>query len=140
MGSDMLSLQKVQATSWVLLAVLCAGAWIFFSWTVAWSVFAGGVVSIASFWVGHRDVSGFIESLTSTQNPDEQKSRTKQGKKGYLLRFWIRIVIIGVVLFLLIKSGAVNIFGLILGLSTVVFTITFTALNEVRHYFFSGRR
>ena len=43
------------------------------------------------------------------------------------------------VLLLLIASSAVNVFGLILGLTTVVFTITLSALGVVWGYYFSRR-
>jgi hypothetical protein len=139
-GNELIPLQKMQGISWACLAVFCLGAGVFFSWFMAWSVFAGGVISIVSFWVSHHDVMLLVGRLTSIAEPGNRQARAKQENRGYLLKFWLRIVIIGVVLLLLIKSGKVNIFGLILGLSTVVFAITFTALNEARHYFFSGRR
>lgn len=143
MGSDELAqLDKVQVTSWVLLLVICLVSYVFTSWEFTWSVFAGGVISILSFQVAHKDVLGFIDSLANTPDDgiDEQKQKAlKQGKIGFIVRFWIRIAIIGVVLLLLIKSGRINIFGLILGLSTIVLTVTFTTLNVARHYFIRRR-
>jgi len=130
----------MQVMSWVYLAVLMLGAGIIHSMFFAWSVFVGGVISIISFWVCHNDVIHFIGTLTSTPDDQGEKTRMKRGKAGYLIKFWVRIAIIGVVLLVFIKYQKVNIFGLILGLSTVVFTITFTAVNVARRYFFSGRR
>jgi hypothetical protein len=135
-----MSLQKMQVMSWVYLAVLVLGAWILHSPFFAWSVLIGGIISILSFWVSHNDVISFITSLTAQVEPEKEKEKVKKGKTGYLIKFWVRIVIIGIVLLALIKYKKVNIFGLILGLSTVVFTITFTAVNVARRYFFTGRR
>jgi uncharacterized PurR-regulated membrane protein YhhQ (DUF165 family) len=81
-----------------------------------------------------------IHSVTSLSSPEDRKAKAQQGQKGYLLKFWMRIVIIGIVLLLLIKGKGVNIFGLILGLSTVVIAITFISLDVARRYFFRGRR
>jgi hypothetical protein len=81
-----------------------------------------------------------IHSVTSLPALEDRQVQAKQGQKGYLVKFWGRLVIIGVVLLVIIKSQAVNIFGLILGLSTVVLAITFISLNVARHYFFRGRR
>lgn len=139
-ANELIPLQKIQVISWGSLAVFCFAAGVFFSWFTAWSVFAGGVISIVSFWISHHDVMLLVNRLTAIAEPENRQARAKQENRGYLLKFWLRIVIIGVVLLLLIKSGKVNIFGLILGLSTVVFAITFTALNVARHYFFSRRR
>lgn len=140
MIEESLTLQKMQVISWIVLTFLTLGSAVVVSPTFAVAVYIGGVVSIGSFWVSHNDVLKVIHSVTSLPSLDERKAQAQQGQRGYLLKFWIRIVIIGVVLLVLIKSQAVNIFGLILGLSTVVFSITFISLNVMRHYFFSGRR
>ncbi len=140
MTENLLSLQKMQVISWTLLAVMTLGSAVLVSLWFAWSVFAGGVLSICSFWVSSKDVMGMIGSISSLPSLEDRKAQAQQGQKGYLLKFWLRIVLIGVVLLLLIKSKTVNIFGLILGLSTVVIAITFISLNVARHYFFRGRR
>lgn len=139
MTDDVMSLRKMQAMSWVYLAILTLGAWGFHSAFFAWSVFAGGLISILSFWISHNDITKFFGMLTVAGEVPE-KEKIKKSKSGYIIKFWVRIVIIGIVLLVLIKYKKVNIFGLILGLSTVVFTVTFTAINVTRRYFFSGRR
>ena len=130
----------MQVVSWLYLIILTLGAGLFWTWTAAGSVFAGGLIAITSFMVSKRGLVRLLNTLPQTGEDDEKVSRTAWKKSGYLLRFWIRIAIIGVVLLLLIGSGKVNILGLILGLSTIVFTVTFTALSVARHYYFSGRR
>lgn len=140
MVKNIISLRKMQVVSWIYLIVLTVGTWVFFSWTVAWSVLAGGVIAIGSFWVSQRELMGLLNSLAASPELSAGQAKAKFGKSGYLLRFWIRIAIIGVVVLLLIKVSSINAFGLILGLSTIVFTVTFTAVEIVRHYYFSGRR
>lgn len=140
MNDELISLQKMHVAGWIYLLCITLGSWMFISWSFAWAVFAGGVISIVSFVASHRDVMGFIESLSPAQDDDESKEKIKKSKTGFLLRFWFRIGVIGIVLLLLIKSAKANVFGLILGLSTVVFTITFTAFSVAKRYFFSGRR
>ncbi len=140
MAENLLSLQKMQVVSWTFLAVMTGGSAVLVSLSFGLSVFAGGIISICSFWVSNKDIMRMIDSVTSLSTPEDRKAQAQQGQKGYLLKFWIRIVIIGIVLLVLIKSKVVNIFGLILGLSTVVVAITFISLNVARHYFFRGRR
>jgi hypothetical protein len=137
---DIISLQKMQVVSWIYLLAVTAGAWIFYSWSFAWPVFAGGVISILSFMVSRKDVISFFDSLEPVKDGEDSKEKAKKSKLGYLLKFWFRIAVIGVVLLLLIKGCKANVFGLILGLSTVVFTVTFTALSVAKRYIFSGRR
>lgn len=125
--------------SWVYLFMLVAGSWIISSWSFAWAVLAGGIISILSFWFSHRDVITFINSITPDQGNTDGEDNSKKSKKGFILKFWLRIFAIGLVLLGLIKFGNVNIFGLILGLTTVVFTVTSTAVEVVWKYYFSRR-
>jgi hypothetical protein len=137
---EIVSLQKMQVAAWVYLVIITLGSWYIMSWSFAWAVFAGGVISILSFAVSHRDISGFFESLGQQLDDNESKKKVKKSRTCFLIRFWFRIGIIGVVLFLLIRTGEANVFGLILGLSTVVFTVTLTALRVAGRYLFRGRR
>ncbi len=140
MTEDLLTLQKMQVISWICLIVLTLGAAVIVSFQFALAVMVGGFISIASFWFSQTEVMRMISSVTSLSAFSDRQSQARQGQKGYLVKFWIRLAIIGIVLLVVIKSQTVNIFGLILGLSTVVLAITFTSLNVARHYFFSGRR
>jgi hypothetical protein len=136
---EALSLKKMLVLSGVYLIVLAAGSWMMSSWSFAWAVLAGGVISIGSFWFSYRDVRVFFNSLASEQELQSEKERLKESKKGYILKFWLRIFLIGLVLLFLITLGNINIFGLILGLTTVVFTITISAFGVVWRYYFSRR-
>jgi hypothetical protein len=138
-----LSLRKMQVFSWIYLLVLTGVSWAVWSWSFAWAVLVGGVISIASFMVAHKDVIGFMESMTPAQGEAQDSKEIKKKRLGFIIKFWFRILIIGVALGLLMWSKKIdrdNIFGLILGLSTVVVTVTITALGVVRHHLFSGRR
>ncbi|MDR3631219.1 MAG: ATP synthase subunit I [Desulfocapsaceae bacterium] len=143
MINNLMSLRKMQVLSWVYLVILTALSWLVVSWSFAWAVLVGGIISIVSFMVAHKDVIGFIESLTPIQGEECDKKQIKKKRAGFIIKFWFRILIIGIALGLLMWSQKINrdnIIGLILGLSTVVFTVTITALGVVRHYLFSGRR
>ncbi len=140
MTEDLLTLQKMQVISWFCLAVLTIGSVIIVSFEFAWAVLVGGLISLGSFWVSSTGVMRVIHSVVSLPALEDRQAQARQGHKGYLFKFWGRLAIIGVILLVLIKSQAVNIFGLILGLSTVVLAITFISLDVARHYFFRGRR
>ena len=125
--------------SWVYLLILVLGSWIIGSWSFAWAVLAGGIISIVSFHVSQRDVTAFMDSLVPGQEGAVEKGTIKKSKKGFILKFWFRLFLIGLVLFFLIKSSSINVFGLILGLTTVVFTVTLSAVTVVWRYYFSRR-
>jgi Flp pilus assembly protein TadB len=139
-SDELVSLRKMQVLSWVCLLILCGGSWVFFSWEIAWAVAVGGVISIVSFMLTHQDVARFMKSLDSSEEDQEEKKALKVGKTRYIIKFWLRLAIIGLVLLMLIKSGKVNIFGLLVGLSTVVFTITLTTVGAAGRYIISSRR
>ena len=122
--------------SWVYLIVLAVGSWVLSSWSFAWAALAGGIISITSFLVSYRDVMGFLDTAALQSQSAE---RVKKIKKSFIVKFWLRLFLIGLILFLLIRFSGINVFGLILGLSTVVFTITFAALGVVWRYYFSRR-
>ncbi len=130
----------MQVISWFCLVVLTVGAAVIVSLDFAGAVLIGGLISIGSFWLSHTEVMRVIQSVVSLPALEERQVQARQGQKRYLLKFWFRLAIIGAVLLIVIKSQVVNIFGLILGLSTVVLAITFISLNVARHYFFKGRR
>ena len=136
---ELLSLKKMLVMSWVYLLILVLGSWMIGSWSFAWAVMAGGVISIVSFHVSQHDVTAFVDSLVPGQDGAVEKGDIKRSKKGFILKFWFRLFLIGLVLFFLIKSSDINVFGLILGLTTVVFTVTMSAITVVWRYFFSRR-
>lgn len=140
MTDELVSLRKVQVLSWVCLVALCGGAWIFWSWQMAWSVAVGGILSIVSFMLTHQDVANFMKALDSSAEGQAEKKALKVGKTRYIIKFWLRLAIIGLVLLILIKSGKVNIFGLLVGLSTIVFTITLTTVSAAGRYIIRSRR
>jgi hypothetical protein len=123
--------------SWVYLGLLVLGSWFIESWSFAWGVLAGGIVAVISFWVSYRDVTAFIDGVVG-QSMVEKKGGAP-GKTKLLIKFWLRIAVIGVVLLLLIRFGDINVFGLILGLTTVVFTITMSGFGVIWRYYFSRR-
>ncbi len=134
-----ISLKQVQALSFGFLLVLTGGSWLIMSWFFAQSVLVGGAIAIVSFYFGHKDFTSFLK--TFEPSPEEKEKEKKSfGKSRYVIKFWLRLAFIGVVLLLFIKSGQANVFGLLLGLSTVVFAIILTTLNVAGHYFLSRRR
>jgi len=151
-ADDFFPLRTMQVVSWVFLLVLFAGSWLFFSWQCAWSVAVGGITSIVSFHLTHQDVASFIRSLggptkgasgeavVNEETGKKAGQKISLGKSRYVIKFWLRLAIIGLILLMLIKSGKVNIFGLLVGLSTVVFSITLTTVGVAGRSIINSRR
>ena len=129
-----ISLKQVQAFSFGFLVVLTGGAWLIMSWSFAQSVLVGGVIAIASFYSGHRDIAFFLKTFEPPKE-GEEKEKQGSGKSVYIIKFWLRLALIAVFLLFFVRSGKANVIGLFLGLSTVVFAIILTTLSVAGHYF-----
>lgn len=135
-----ISLKQVQVASFGFLLVLTGGSWLIMSWPFAQSVLVGGGIAIASFFSGHRDIESFLKTYEPPQEgAGQEKKGKKKSKAGYIIKFWLRLALIGVALLFFIKSGKANIIGLLLGLSTVVFAIMLTTISLAGRYFLSRK-
>ncbi|MBL4901920.1 MAG: ATP synthase subunit I [Desulfocapsa sp.] len=129
-----ISLKQVQALSIGFLAALTGGAWLVMSWFFAQSVLVGGVIAIISFYSVHRDITSFLKTFNPSQEGEEQE-KGGSGKSVYIIKFWLRLALIAVILLFFIRSGKANVIGLLLGLSTVVFSIILTTVSMAGCYF-----
>lgn len=123
---------------WFYLAVLTLASLIFGSLGFAAGVAAGGIIAMTSFSVAVKDLQRFVDSVAAEDDHAAGNRSAGKGKKGLIIKFWLRIFLIGVVLLVLLKSG-VNVFGLLLGLTTVVFTVTLSGVGAAWRYY-HGRR
>lgn len=140
MAEDVLTLQRMQSICWICLLAMIGGALLFGSLPFAGAVLLGGVISVGSFWLSHREVIKMFRSVVALPALEDRQAEARKGQKGYLIKFWLRLVLTGVVLVLLIKSQMVDVFGLILGLSTVVLAVMVISVDVAWHYLFRGRR
>ena len=136
----MISAALVQKTAVGILLLLTAGAVLLFSWTVAWSVAAGGLLALLSFAMMAHDLQQLLARITASTEPVQRQGQAQQEKKGLLLRFWLRMAVIALLLFLLIRDGRVHIIGLVVGLSTVVLAVSCTAAASLGRFLLQGRR
>jgi membrane protein implicated in regulation of membrane protease activity len=130
-----ISLKQVQLLSFGFLAVMAGGSWVLMSWSFTQSVLVGGVIAIASFFSGHRDIASFLKTFEPPAEGEEEKKKGS-GKSVYIVKFWLRLALIAVILLFFIRSGRADVIGLLLGLSTVVFAIILTTLSVAGRYFF----
>jgi len=122
---DVMSPRHLKIANWVVLAVLILAGFAWRGRAFALGILVGGLLVVVNFHLLHQALRGMLEPLAS--NPREGSSRAKAFFAGrQLLRFFALLVII----FLLVSHGWVNIFGLLVGLSTVVLTLMLAALNE----------
>jgi diacylglycerol kinase len=123
---DVLSPRHLKIANWVVLAVLVLVGWLWRGSDFALGVLVGGLVVVVNFHLLHQALRGTLEQAGA--DAEEARARAKAFFAArQLLRFFGLLAII----YLLVRHGWVNIFGLLLGLSTVVLTLILAAIREV---------
>ena len=106
-------LKQIKTTNWIILLILGSLSSAFMNATFTLGVILGGLIIIANFSV----LQHTIRSAFSDQG-------AMLGKKISLVaKFYFRLAIMGLIIYILITSGWVNPLGLTVGLSIVIFSI-----------------
>ena len=121
-------LGHVQRFNWVLLAVLTAGAFYVFTWKVAQSVLIGGLLANVSFFMLRQDISRFMANFS--QAGMNWKAVKQLEKVKFFLKFYGRLIVLAVILYLLITRISVDVIGLVIGLSTIMLSVVIVVLSK----------
>lgn len=107
------NLQDIKIFNWVILFVLSALSGVFMEARFTLGVILGGLIIIANFSLLHHTMrSAFSDQIMMI------------GKKMALIaKFYFRLAIMGLIIYILITNGWVNPLGLTVGLSIVVLSI-----------------
>ncbi len=122
---ETISPRHLKIANWVILAWLTVGGWLAGGPDFAWGVLAGGLVAVLNFHVLHHVLRGTV-ARASGLTPGE----AGRAKAFFAFRQIIRFFLLLAIISYLVGSGWVNIFGLLLGLSTVVLTLMLAAVTE----------
>jgi len=109
--------RKIEMGNWVALGMILALSLLFLSGGFALGVLLGGLVSIANFYWLSRDLKGAL------------LRHAEKAKPFMMIKYYIRFIVTGVVLFVVITMTPADIFGLVLGLSVVVINVIVTVVG-----------
>ncbi len=124
---EILTPRRLKIANWLVLAVLVAAGFLWQGKEFALGVLTGGLVVVINFHLLHQALKGMLERA-ATGSPEEAKGRARA---FFTARQFLRFFALLLVIYLLVGHGWVNIFGLLLGLSTVVLTLMLAAVIEV---------
>lgn len=113
--------KKIEIANWIFLALLFIPSLIFAPLKFALGVLLGGFISIINFHWLVRGLQSAFQNLGDEGNI----------KTPIMTKYVIRLVITGIVLFLLISGGTISVVGLVIGLSVVVINITITLIISI---------
>lgn len=123
---DLISPRHLKIANWLVLTALVLASLLWQGWEFALGVLVGGLVVVVNFHLLHRALKGTLERVGT--DPQEYRGRARAFFAGRQL---LRFVALLAIIYFLVRYGWVNIFGLLLGLSTVVLTLTLAAIHEV---------
>ena len=109
--------RNIELGNWVLLAMLLIFSFLFLSDRFTLGVLLGGLISIANFHWLSRDLRGSFMKYADRAKP------------LMMVKYYIRFIVTGVVLFFVITRAPADVFGLLLGLSLVVINVIVTVIG-----------
>ncbi|MEW6328090.1 MAG: ATP synthase subunit I [Thermodesulfobacteriota bacterium] len=113
-------IKRVQVSSLVLCLILTLFSVIFISLNFALGVLAGGIVASFNFY--------WLQTALRKIFDQHVVRRTKV---IYYIKYYLRLIIVGVVLYEMIVNNIVHLLGLIVGLSVIVINIMVIAFTEL---------
>jgi hypothetical protein len=113
--------RDLRRRNWIILLVLAAGSAYLGKVDVTLGIIAGGLAVILNFTVLQHTIR---HAFTS-------ESAGKAKKVSLLVKSYLRLVLLGITIYILITRGLVDPIGLTVGLSTVVFSIVTFGIHRV---------
>jgi len=119
-----ISLTTVQLLNWLLLLVMSGAGWALAGALVAKSIFIGGAVVNVSFALLKRDLVNLLAG------------ELEAARARFFIKYYLRLAVLVLVLFLLVRYQQVHTIGLLVGLSTVLISIVATMAGAVKKMYF----
>ena len=114
------SLAKMGRLNWLLLAGMAAAGGLFVSPDFSKGLLVGGLLANISFVLLKRDINRVIAGPLNS------------AKVRFLIKYYIRLTVLALILFFLVKYSSINLVGLMVGLSTVVISIGIMAVGAAK--------
>lgn len=111
--------EKIELTGWVLLALLIAGSLPFRSYRLTLGIALGGIISVINFHMLSGNLRNFFVQDVN------------RIKVAVVRRYYIRMAITAILLFLIISGNIADVIGIVIGLSVIVLDITLTTILTI---------
>jgi len=124
---ELTSPRHLKIACWVVLSVLVAAGYLWQGGEFALGILVGGLVAVINFHLLHRTLKETLGRLGQI----EQEDMAGRAKSFFAARQLLRFFALLAIIFLLVHHGWVNIFGLLVGLSTVVVTLILAGIYAI---------
>jgi len=109
--------KKIEVGNWIFLCAAAILSLIFLPSRYTLGIVLGGLISIVNFYWLSRDLKRLFEQYADKAKP------------YIMIKYFIRFIVTGIVLFLIITQTPVSVIGLVVGLSLVVINILITVIG-----------
>lgn len=110
--------KKIELTSWIVLGIFLCLSGVLASANFTLGILAGGLISILNFYGLCRGLSTAFAQMVSGS----------PGKAAVIFKYLLRLVITGLILYIVLTKTQADIFGLVIGLAVVVIGIIFSVI------------
>lgn len=121
------SLSTVLVCNWVLLVAMPIAAAMAYSGRIAVAVLVGAGIANASFILLKKDLTQVM------------KGPLQAVKVRFFIKYYMRLSVLAIMLYYLVRYGQVHVVGLLVGLSSVVVGIVLAAASQAKNIYFSGK-
>ena len=120
-ADEQATLKEIQLYSWTILLIMTGTGWFLTKdQLVAGAIVTGGLIANISFWLLKKDLTRLLQGELAAV------------KARFFIKYYVRLAVITIILFLIVRYGAVHIMGLLTGLSTVFISIAAVAVLKTR--------
>ena len=113
-------LDRMGRLNWLLLVFMTAAGGFFVSPYFAKGLFTGGLIANISFILLKKNITRVLSGPLNS------------AKGRFLIKYYIRLTVLSLILFFLVKYQAIHLVGLMVGLSTVVISIGIMVAGAAR--------
>jgi hypothetical protein len=117
--------EEIRAKNWIVLLILSSAGYFLLTPYQTLGIIIGGLLIIANF-------NFFQNAIRKAFSPD---GLLKAGKKSIVIGYYIRLLVLGAILSILIGKGWADPIGLAIGLSTVVISISVLGIRMAMKIF-----
>ena len=115
-------LKAIQQVSLLLTVVFIGAGYLLWGALFARSVLVGSLLVNGSFWMLKRDAEQVLGRVASS-NPDMVRTVQRLERVRFVFKFYAKLVILGLLLYVISTKIQLNMMGVALGLSTVMLSV-----------------
>lgn len=112
-------IRKLCLKNWFLLLLFGSFSFVFMSLSFSLGILAGGLIVNLSFHSLQKILGKMLDPSSQPRG------------KALLIKYYLRLFVMGLAIYILISRHYVDALGLLVGLSIVVINLMFTAFNEI---------